>query len=124
MSCIFQTRSKTEYKQEIERLKEELKEQQERESRKIRDEEERRKRLEEENRRLKVRAESVEEELKQAVGQLLSRNYLQLINSFPCHALTKICSLLQLMLPSPLTYAVALVCTLQICNGAELAMDF
>ena len=60
--------SKTEYKQEIERLKGELREQQDRETKKIREEEERRRRLEEENRRLKVRAESVEEELKQVVG--------------------------------------------------------
>ena len=62
--------SKREYKQEIERLKGELREQQDRGTRKIREEEEMRRRLEEENRRLKVRAESVEEELKQAVGQL------------------------------------------------------
>ena len=68
LSYIFQTKSKTEYKQEIERLKEELREQQERETRKSREAEERRRRLEEENRRLKVRTESVEEELKQTVG--------------------------------------------------------
>ena len=79
LSYIFQTKSKTEYKQEIERLKEELREQQEREARKSREEEERRRRLEEENRRLKVRAESVEEELKQTVGRmsLYSSNFLK-----------------------------------------------
>ena len=85
LSYIFQTKSKTEYKQEIERLKEELREQQYRETRKIREEEERRRRLEEENRRLKVRAESVEEELKQTVSRmsLNSPNYFVFFNYRP-----------------------------------------
>ena len=53
----------------------------------------------------------------------LSRNCLfDHIDSYECYELTKKCSFLHLMLASPLTNV--LICTLQMFNETELAMDY